>query len=132
MVSAGLFVNLIELRLRTEPACQRCADRLICKCGLFISYLACCPSSTSSRCVCHELGMAALLHTEKPEDGGLDGLTDSQQPMVLEKSSFLVSKTSCNVFALLLGEDNAIEGRVEDVILHKIPSANAFLVEQNG
>lgn len=77
-------------------------------------------TSTSCGRICGQLCLAALFQADEPEDRCLDGTADCQQAVILQEGSFLVAKASCDIIALLLGKDDAIEAFVEDVILTKV------------
>jgi hypothetical protein len=74
-------------------------------------------TSTGSRSVRHQLGMAAFLQRHEPKHGLLDGFADCQQAVVLEESGLFGTKGFGNVYAFVASEHNALELRVESVIL---------------
>ena len=61
--------------------------------------------------------MAALFQAQEPEDGGLDRLADGEEAVVLEQRGFARAEGGGDVAAFGFGEDDAVEGRVEGVVL---------------
>ena len=61
--------------------------------------------------------MTALLEADEPEDCGFDGLAYGEETVVLEEGGFLVAEGAGDLFAFFIGEDDAVEGGVEDVVL---------------
>jgi hypothetical protein len=74
-------------------------------------------ASTSRGGIGQQLCVAALLGADEPEDGLLDGAAGGEQTMVLQQRELLVAQLLCDVLAFLLGEDDAIELVVDDVVL---------------
>lgn len=73
--------------------------------------------------------MAALFQTQEPEDGGLDGLTDGEEAVVLQQGSLARTEGGGDVAAFLFGEDDAVEGCVEGVVLRR---AEVNIIVQKG
>lgn len=61
--------------------------------------------------------MAALFQAQEPEDGRLHGLADSEEAVILEQGGFARAEGGGDVVAFGFGEDDAVEGCVEGVVL---------------
>lgn len=61
--------------------------------------------------------MAALLETDEPEDCRFNCLAYGQKTVVLEENGFCVAEDVGDLFAFFFGEDYAVEGGVEGVVL---------------
>lgn len=73
--------------------------------------------STRGRRVRQQLRVTALFQTAEPKDGLFDGPTDGQEAVVLKQGRLFGSEDLGDVLAFLLGEDDAIELFVDDVVL---------------
>lgn len=117
VLALGLLVNHIEQRLRAEVAGDRGADGLVGEHGLLVADLDGLVATATSGRVREKLRLAAAVHGDEPEDGLLDGATDGQQTVVLQERGFLVAEGSSDFLALLLGDNDAVERVIEDVVL---------------
>jgi hypothetical protein len=118
IIPSRLFMNHIEQRLCREPSCHRRPHSLIRKHSLLFPNLDCFTAPTRSRSVSQELRMTALFKTHKPEHRFFNGLTNSEETMVLQQRSFVRTEVLRDVSAFLFGENNAVEVRIQDVVLY--------------
>lgn len=107
----------IKCRLRAKPTRHLRAHSLIRKRSLLVANLDGVASPSAGRRIRHQLRVAALFQAQEPEDGGLDGLTDGEEAVVLEQGGFAGAEGGGDVVAFSFGKDDAIEGGVEGVIL---------------
>lgn len=110
-------MDQIEQRFRAEPTGPLGAHGLVRVRGVFVVDLDGGASSAGASGVGHELGVAALFHAQEPEDGGLDGVADGEKAVVLEQDRLVVRQRGRDVLALFLGEHDAVEGLVDDVVV---------------
>lgn len=117
VLAIRLLVDHVEQRLRRKPTCQRTANRLVCVLRFLLADLDRLAATSCRRRISHKLRVAALLQADKPEHRLFDGPPDREQSVILQESRFVVAERFGNVLAFLLSQDDAVEGRVEDVVL---------------
>lgn len=105
-------MNDIEQRFCTEPSRDWRADGLVRIRGLLIPNLRGHASPAPGSRISKQLRMTRFLHRQEPEDGRFNRLAHRKETVILEEGSLLVSKAGGNVFAFLLGKDDAVEGFV--------------------
>lgn len=117
VVAVRLLVNNIKQRLRAEPSSTCTSNSTVSVRSLLITNLNWLLATRCSRSLSHQLRLTALLQADEPEDSLLDSLTHSQEAVVLEKSSLLVSKAGSNILAFLLSENNTVERIINNVVV---------------
>lgn len=110
-------MNGIEQWLRRKPACHARAYSLVRILCVFVINLDGLCARALGCGIGHKLGMATLLRAHEPKDCFLHSGTNGEQAVVLEKSELLVTKLVGNVFAFFLGEYDAVELIIQDVVL---------------
>jgi hypothetical protein len=110
-------MNYIKHRQRAKVSRHRRSYLLIRVLRVVVRDLDRLAASSGSRSVRHQLGMAAFLQRHKPKHGFLDGFADCQQAVVLEERGLLGTQGFGDVSAFIASEYNALELRVESVIL---------------
>jgi hypothetical protein len=93
VVSTSLLVDHIEQRLRTEPARLVRPNSAISVRSLISTNRNRLLATRTSRCLCHELALAALLHGEEPEDGLRSQSANSIFDKRIDKIATLTSST---------------------------------------
>lgn len=66
--------------------------------------------------------MATLLQTNEPENGLLDGVTNSQKAVILKECGLLVSKSLRNFLSFLFRKNDTSELLVYNMVLRNIPA----------
>jgi hypothetical protein len=114
-------MNHIEHGLCAEPPSDRRSNRLVRKRRIRIINLNSLSAPSSGRSIRQKLRIAALFQRNKPKDRLFNAPTNSQKPMVLQQSRFLIPKSFSNILPFFLGENDAVELPVDNVVLY--PSA---------
>ena len=83
IVLIGLLRNHIKERLRAEPPCQWCTNRIVGKGLILIIDLDRLVSPSARSSVSHQLRMAALIQTDEPENCCFNSRPRCQETVVL-------------------------------------------------
>lgn len=99
----------IKQWLRAKPACQRRSHSLVRKSSVRLINLDRLPAPSSRSSISKKLRMAALLQTHEPKDSLFNALAHSEEAVVLQQRSFLVTQHCSDIPAFFLGKNDAIE-----------------------
>lgn len=112
-----LLVYQIKKWFSIKITSAMCPNRLFCNNSILVrNHNRLLPTGTS-RGLREELGLTTLIHRDKPIDSLLNRLSDGEQPVVLQECRLVLPHTTGNPVAFLGGEDDPVEGFVQDVVV---------------